>query len=241
MHSLLRNLRGRDLAEFRTAELLGILTGLNLALGATDFWPYFLGRWLEDHPELHEDPVCKDLRNKLQPHMVHYINTGEALPEPPKVHHITGILEEDLQFAWRTPDVAFSPGIQPQDITFQGKVFVFSGKFDYPREIIESIVLALGGFHAPRITRKTDYLVVGSTCEPTWKHQRRGRKIEQAEKIIHNLQNPKNPKNIKNKQLVKNTKNAIIPPKAKTPAKMLKIVSEKFFQEATILAAKHRV
>lgn len=69
-------------------------------------------------------------------------------------------------------------------IEFDGKAFCFTGRSGrMPRESIAEIVLAMGAFVHDDVTRKTDYLVVGSKGSRTWKQGSYGRKMERAMRL----------------------------------------------------------
>lgn len=80
--------------------------------------------------------------------------------------------------------------LRPQancDIEFDGKAFCFTGRSGrMPRESIAEIVLAMGAFVHDDVTRKTDFLVVGSKGSRTWKHGSYGRKMERAMRLKKN-------------------------------------------------------
>jgi len=66
-------------------------------------------------------------------------------------------------------------------ILFEGTAFCFTGTLaDVKRATAESEVRARGGLTCDRINERLDYLVVGDTPSPAWKHGSYGRKIEAA-------------------------------------------------------------
>lgn len=71
----------------------------------------------------------------------------------------------------------------PQDhqIDFEGKNFVLTGKFVFgPRKTCEHHIAARGGIIGNNITKKTDYLIVGTLASRDWAHETHGRKLETA-------------------------------------------------------------
>jgi NAD-dependent DNA ligase len=67
------------------------------------------------------------------------------------------------------------------DIRWTGSVFVCTGKFAFgPRPACEDQVRRSGGICEPRITRRTDYLVIGTFASRDWIQTSFGRKIEKA-------------------------------------------------------------
>ena len=66
-------------------------------------------------------------------------------------------------------------------IGFEGRTFVFTGKFAFgPRSVCESSVNSLGGRCGSSVTRDVHYLVIGTFGSRDWIHTSHGRKIEQA-------------------------------------------------------------
>lgn len=67
------------------------------------------------------------------------------------------------------------------DLTFDGKVFCFTGESYRAtrKEIVEEIE-RLGGTFISNVSRKTDYLIVGNAGNPCWAYSCYGRKIEAA-------------------------------------------------------------
>ena len=57
----------------------------------------------------------------------------------------------------------------PPDVAFEGKTFVFAGAMAYgPRRACEREVEELGGRTEKGVTRRTDYVVVGSIAAADW-------------------------------------------------------------------------
>lgn len=71
--------------------------------------------------------------------------------------------------------------LPPPPLTFEGRVFVFTGKFAFgPRTVCEGAVSSLGGRAVSAVTRDIHYLVIGTFGSRDWIHTSHGRKIEQA-------------------------------------------------------------
>ena len=69
----------------------------------------------------------------------------------------------------------------PPSLRLDRGLFVFSGRFAFgPRKECQRATVDLGGLTAPRITMKTDYLVIGTFVSRDWIHSSFGRKIEKA-------------------------------------------------------------
>lgn len=67
------------------------------------------------------------------------------------------------------------------EITFQGKVFCFTGESTRAkRSEMAKLVADVGGLSRSSVTAKTDYLIVGNAGNPCWAYACYGRKIEEA-------------------------------------------------------------
>ena len=67
------------------------------------------------------------------------------------------------------------------EITFEGKVFCFTGTSKKAkRSEIAKVIENQGGTFNNNVTKKTDYLIVGGEGNPCWAYSCYGRKVEQA-------------------------------------------------------------
>ena len=67
------------------------------------------------------------------------------------------------------------------EVEFQGKVFLFTGTFAYgTRKQCKEVIESLGGVNSSGVTKKLNYLVLGSYVTDSWVHENFGRKIEKA-------------------------------------------------------------
>jgi len=66
-------------------------------------------------------------------------------------------------------------------IYFRNMTFCFTGGFIYgTRADCERIVLTFGSMPVDRVSKKLNYLIIGTFTEPTWANAAYGRKIETA-------------------------------------------------------------
>lgn len=87
-----------------------------------------------------------------------FANTGAALPE-----HIHSVFDDD------------------PTVIFEGNVFVLTGEFLYgTRNFCNQAIVKRGGIADSNVTRRTNYLVVGSVSSPDWIVANFGRKIQKA-------------------------------------------------------------
>jgi len=67
------------------------------------------------------------------------------------------------------------------DLDFADRVFVCTGTFAYgTRNECQEAILTLGGQFSKNVTKKVDFLVLGTYVTETWAHETYGRKIEKA-------------------------------------------------------------
>lgn len=69
----------------------------------------------------------------------------------------------------------------PPPIVFTEKTFVFTGDFLFgTRSCCEREVAERGGIARPSVSRRTDYVVVGTIASPLWAHGKYGTKVDAA-------------------------------------------------------------
>lgn len=67
------------------------------------------------------------------------------------------------------------------EITFEEKTFCFTGESCKTTRLdIALKIQSVGGVYHDTVTRKTDYLLVGSNGNPCWAYSCYGRKVEKA-------------------------------------------------------------
>lgn len=67
------------------------------------------------------------------------------------------------------------------EIEIDGKTFCVTGILKSgPRSEVEKLIIDFGGIPSKRITKKTDYLIVGDNGNPAWAFSCYGRKVEKA-------------------------------------------------------------
>jgi len=67
------------------------------------------------------------------------------------------------------------------DIEFVSKLFLFTGTFAYGnRRSCEELIESLGGINSGGVTKKLNYLILGTYVTDSWAHENFGRKIETA-------------------------------------------------------------
>lgn len=163
-------------------NLLGICAGIAADNKINDQEIYFLGTWLAEYPEvtkvwpgyliadriretLKDGIITQEERNDIletitQLTSTPFTNTGPATPESPTLP-----LDDD------------------PSIFFKNMSYCFTGRFLYgTRAKCERAVLSLGAMPVDNVSRKLNYLVIGTLIEPSWVNTTYGNKIINAVK-----------------------------------------------------------
>lgn len=91
-----------------------------------------------------------------------FTNTGSALPD-----HIATLFDDDPH------------------VIIPGNTFVLTGDFLYgTRESCHRVIQTRGGIVGASVTKKTNYVVVGSRASPDWITQHFGRKLLRAAELV---------------------------------------------------------
>jgi hypothetical protein len=163
-----------------TSELIGLARGI-MADGTVNKAEFdLLVDWLESNPDsLYCYPgnvLLKRVERILEDGVVEQEeldDLGELLRQ------LTGESQGRIQGANASTELPLNDPAPP--VEFQGRCFVFTGKFALgPRTICEEEVVRRGGRTNYTITQKVDYLVIGVIGSRDWYHTSHGRKIEEA-------------------------------------------------------------
>jgi hypothetical protein len=164
--------------------LLGIVGGIVCDNQLTDIEIHFLSTWMSENNHiaaiypaniifrrvrevLIDGVVTSEEREQLLKELKilsgnDFFNTGSALPE-----HIANIFDDD-------PTVVFDQNI-----------FVLTGEFLFgTRSYCHKAIQSRGGVVSESVTKKTNYLIVGSRSSPDWIVENFGRKIQKAAEML---------------------------------------------------------
>lgn len=163
----------------RTAdELLGIAAGITADGAVTLNEAVFLQDWLTKYLTKIDDPIVNLLFKRVNDML-----EDDALDE----FESKELLDLLRGFSGVTPSRSYTA---PNDLPFNNpapvlkweeKTYVFTGTMAYgPRKNCELLATEKGAATAKDVSRKIDYLVVGSIGNDQWKHSSYGRKIIKA-------------------------------------------------------------
>ncbi len=160
--------------------LLGICTGIIADENIQDKEITFLKTWLLEHEE-----IC----NKWPASAIHFkiseilsdgiITTDERSSLLQLLQQLTGNYFSETGAA-----VAEGPALPLDDdpsIFFNNMTFCFTGEFLHgTRAACERAVLKHGAMPLDNVSKKLDYLVIGSMISPAWQNETFGKKIQKA-------------------------------------------------------------
>ncbi len=165
----------------RSAEaLIGICAGL-IADGAINQQEAeFLKHWIEKHLAQLEDPVINLLYRRLANML------ADGILQPDEAAELLDMLKQlsgapsDLCRPYTTP-TTLPLNNPPPALSWEGRTFVFTGVMAYgPRKDCEQLVLDRGAITSASISRKVNFLVIGSIGNEQWLNSTYGTKIKKA-------------------------------------------------------------
>lgn len=164
-------------------NLMGVVNGLVCDNQLADIEIQFLATWLEENRHIADqypaNIVFRRVREVLADGVItdeeradlladlkvisgnEFLETGAALPA-----HIAAVFDDDPY------------------VEVENRLFVLTGKFLFgTRSACERAILKRGGMVASSVSRRTNYLVVGTMASPAWIEQNFGRKIQKAAEL----------------------------------------------------------
>ncbi len=159
--------------------LIGLSKGL-LADGKVDqAEAEFLQTWLIQSRQTTENPVIINLLSRVDAMLEDGVLDSEESSELLSIlHKLTGEPSVVGELAKTTSLPVDEPA---PSIIFEDNQFLFTGTCVYgSRKDCQSAIESLGGINAKGVTKKLDYLVLGTYVTDSWIHESYGRKIEKA-------------------------------------------------------------
>lgn len=160
--------------------LIGICSGICADQQINDHEIAYLRTWITDNPDITDKWPASAIRAKVDEILADGIIThDERQSLLTTLRELTGNNFQETGAA--APEAPALPIDDDPSIFFRNMSFCFTGQFIYgTRAACERAVLGLGGMPIDRVSKKLDYLIIGSMIEPTWANQTYGRKIESA-------------------------------------------------------------
>ena len=161
--------------------LIGISKGL-VADGKVDqSEAEFLLSWLIQSRQNTDNPIIINLLSKVESMLDDgVLDSGESAELLCLLQKINGETSEIGELA-KTTSLPIDRPLPP--LTFKGMEFLFTGTCAYgTRKQCQAAIESLGGTSAKGVTKKLNYLVLGTYVTDSWVHETYGRKIEKAMK-----------------------------------------------------------
>ena len=158
--------------------LIGLAKGITVDGDVDLEEAMFLQNWLVQNCHS-PNPIIINLLHKVSAMLEDDILDKDESKELFSIlHSITGA-ETSLGEAAKTTKL---PICSPTPkISFSSKVFLFTGTCAYgTRKQCQEVITSLDGINAKSVTKKLDYLVLGTYVTECWAHETFGRKIEKA-------------------------------------------------------------
>lgn len=161
-------------------HLIGICDGIAADDVIIDKEVLFLRTWLNEHREVTQVWPGSMIADRIDAILADGIITVEERADLlATLRKLSGNQFDTTGSA--TPDAPSVPIDDDPSIYFKNMSYCFTGQFLYgTRAACERAILGLGGTAVDNITKRLDYLVVGSMIEPLWANTTYGRKIEKA-------------------------------------------------------------
>lgn len=160
--------------------LLGICTGIAADRQINDIEISYLQTWIAEHSHLQDQwPVCA-IHYKIKEILADGIITDQEREGLLcRLQELTGNFFADTGAA--ATEAPTLPIDDDPTFFFRDMSYCFTGEFLYgTRSSCERAILKLGAMPQDGITKRLDYLVIGSRCNPDWLSETYGRKIEKA-------------------------------------------------------------
>ncbi len=160
--------------------LLGICSGLAADELINDKEIAYLQTWLAENPITAATWPGNAIANRISNILADAIITDDERSDLlALLSELTGNYFHETGSA--APEAPTLPIDDDPSIFFKNMTFCFTGEFMYgTRANCERVILSLGGMALSNVTKKLDYLIIGSRISPMWANTTYGRKIEQA-------------------------------------------------------------
>lgn len=159
--------------------LVGIAQGLLCDEVLSDKEIHFLKNWFNENDEICQSFPCDVIHLKVKEVLQDGIITEEERDHLVKVlRDLIGAPETDLAAAARVTELAYD---RVERVAFPENRFCLTGDFVHgPRNKCETDIRERGGNISASVTKKLNYLIIGSLGSVEWKHGSFGTKVEKA-------------------------------------------------------------
>ncbi len=159
--------------------LIGICKGLAADGRVNQAEAEFLQSWLMQSAHTTDNPIIHNLLDRVSDMLDDdVLDKDESAELLSTLRHLSGEPSELGEVA-KTSKLPID--LPEPDIVIEGSLFLFTGTCVYGcRKTCQQAVEAAGGINANSVTKKLNYLVLGTYVTESWAHETFGRKIEKA-------------------------------------------------------------
>lgn len=163
----------------QVAELLGLCKGIIADGMVNDSEAIALKTWMSSHPAIAAAFPARELAARLE--QVFADGIIDDAEREDLAAMLRALVGEPADQSGDMNRSAKLPLDEPEPtLFFEGKEYVFTGHFCLPRRQCEKIVTDRAGRPWSTVTRRTDYLVVGTVASEAWITAAWGRKVLHA-------------------------------------------------------------
>ncbi len=168
----------KDIQDRQIDTLIGLSKGITANGEVDQAEAEFLQSWLVQNCQS-DNPIVLNLLNKVSEMLEDGILDEEESSELFSIlHSISGDKTELGEVSKTSTLPVCDPAPQ---VEFAGKNFLFTGTCAFgTRKQCQEAIESLGGINSKGVTKKLDYLVLGTYVTDSWAHESFGRKIEKA-------------------------------------------------------------
>lgn len=168
----------KNIQDRQIDTLIGLSKGLIADGNVVKAEVEFLLSWLIQN-QGSSNPIILNLLDKVSAMLEDNILDEEEVAELFSILHLISGEKSEVGELAKTTSLPID--FPMPNVEFTGKVFLLTGTFAYgSRKSCEQLIGSLGGVNSGGVTKKVNYLILGTYVTDSWAHENFGRKIEQA-------------------------------------------------------------
>ena len=178
MDELLNRLGGDRLTSRQIDELVGLARGVAADGYLNQAEAEFLQKWLAANQTISDQPLVRTLYERINEVLADgFLDPDESAA---LLETLNAFSRRDFELGEVLKPSTLPLCEPPPPLSFEGRVFCFTGKFLFgERKDCERAVAERGAVFGS-LTRRTDFLVIGAYATESWKHSPFGNKILKA-------------------------------------------------------------
>ncbi|MBE9397622.1 BRCT domain-containing protein [Pontibacterium sp. N1Y112] len=169
----------KNIQDRQIDTLIGLSKGLIADGKINQAEAEFLYGWLIQNRQASENPLIVNLLEKVSSMLEDRVLDLEESAELLRILQQVSGEASDIGELAKTTTLPINQPLPP--ISFKERSFLFTGTCTFgTRKQCNEATESLGGLIAKSVTKKLDYLVLGTYVTDSWAHESYGRKIEKA-------------------------------------------------------------